>query len=508
MYRVNLLPKCYSLLQTTRVSSTRLAHLSTLRSKLPTSPAPVFPNEPTDVKIKTAAIPGPESIKLIKDLSSMVDAQSVSFFVDFEKSQGNYVVDADGNTLLDVFCHIASLPIGYNHPDYEKALDSDKTLKKHLLQRSALGALPPTDFPKQLRDTILSVAPKGLSQVQMSCGCGSSANENAYKMAFMAYQRKKRNGKPFTEEELSSTMKNSPPGSPELAILSFEGAFHGRTFGCLSTTRAKPIHKLDIPAFPWPKAPFPALKYPLEKYAKENAENEANCLREVDRILTNNSIPVAAIVVEPVQAEGGDNHASPDFFRKLQALTKKHDIAFIVDEVQTGVGATGTFWAHEQWNLPYPPDIVTFAKKMQAAGFYYADDFRVDLPYRIYNTWMGDPLRLLQAHAIIDIIHKNKLIENTKITGEYLLSGLNEITEKYSNLLENSRGVGTFIAVDGKTAEIRDRIIATGRKFGLNMGGCGSRSIRLRPALIFRPEHAKLFLEKFDGTLETVSKQK
>ena len=171
------------------------------------------------------------------------------------------------------------------------------------------------------------------------------------------------------------------PGSPDLSILSFKGGFHGRLFGSLSTTRSKAIHKLDIPSFDWPAVRFPALKYPLAEHAEENAEEEAACLRAVDETLTEwetRGKPVAAVIIEPIQSEGGDFHASPSFFRGLRELTKKRGVYMIVDEVQTGVGATGTFWAHEKWGLDAEnaPDFVTFSKKMQASGFYHKIETR------------------------------------------------------------------------------------------------------------------------------------
>lgn len=96
------------------------------------------------------------------------------------------------------------------------------------------------------------------------------------------------------------------------------------------------------------------------------------------------SKPIAAVIVEPIQAEGGDNHASPAFFNQIRNIAKEHGVAFIVDEVQTGVCATGTFWAHEQWNLDTPPDIVTFAKKMQACGFYHTEEYKA--PHVLQNN--------------------------------------------------------------------------------------------------------------------------
>jgi len=239
-------------------------------------------------------------------------------------------------------------------------------------------------------------------------------------------------------------MRNEEPGSPSLSILSFTGAFHGRLFGALSTTRSKPLHKMDIPAFNWPVAPFPKLKYPLEKFEKENKNEEARCLDEVRKAVKSHPIKVAGLIVEPIQGEGGDNWASPNFFRSLQQICKENEVAFIVDEVQTGVGATGTFWAHEQWNLPSPPDAVTFAKKMQTTGFFHNVQLRPTAGYRNFNTWMGDPHRALQAREIIAEIKEKNLLENVQITGKYLKENLLSLQDKYPSKISNVRGVGTF----------------------------------------------------------------
>lgn len=205
-----------------------------------------------------------------------------------------------------------------------------------LINRPALGNFPSNTWSETLRSGILAVAPKGLNQVFTGMS-GSDANECAYKAAFMYQRRLERGeGAAFTEEEMVSAMNNQKPGSPDLAILSFKKGFHGRLFGSLSTTRSKPIHKLDIPSFNWPQARFPELKYPLEEYATENAAEEAECLSDVERIIKTWQCPVSAVVIEPIQSEGGDFHASPKFFQGLRELTLKHNVLLIVDEVQTG----------------------------------------------------------------------------------------------------------------------------------------------------------------------------
>lgn len=182
----------------------------------------------------------------------------------------------------------------------------------------------------------MRIAPKGLDQVFTALS-GSEANELAFKAAFMYNRRKARGeGAEWSGEEIRTALSNQQPGSPDLVVLSFRNSFHGRGFGSLSATRSKAVHKMDIPSFKWPQASFPKLKYPLHKFEAENEAEEKRCLEEVETLLDNWHCPVAAMIVEPIQSEGGDNHASSNFFQSLQGLTKKRDIVFIVDEVQTG----------------------------------------------------------------------------------------------------------------------------------------------------------------------------
>ena len=201
------------------------------------------------------------------------------------------------------------------------------------------------------------------------------------------------------------------------------------------------------------------------------------------------------MIIEPIQSEGGDNHASPAFFAGLREITKRNNILFIVDEVQTGVGATGKFWAHEHWNLSEPPDMVTFSKKAQTAGYYYRNPaLRPNKPYRLFNTWMGDPARAILFRAIINEIERLNLVENVAMVGDYLYSGLEQLAKQYPDQIQNLRGKGqgTFIAFDNPK---RDEFLVKAKRHGINIGGCGVSAVRLRPMLIFQKHHADILLD-------------
>eukprot|EP00920_Eleutheroschizon_duboscqi_P023605 GHVT01058800.1.p1 GENE.GHVT01058800.1~~GHVT01058800.1.p1 ORF type:complete len:263 (-),score=17.11 GHVT01058800.1:5001-5789(-) len=262
------------------------------------------------------------------------------------------------------------MPIGYNHPALLD-LAGTSAFKSLVMHRTALGLIPPMEFATlvsgfhyflrtttssqsvyepNVQDVLLKVAPPGLNHV-ITMACGSCANENSMKAAFTVAAARRRQGVgrgpwDYSTDEFNSAAENRSPGSSSCSVLSFKGGFHGRTLGALSCTRTKSLYKIDVPAFPWPAVRFPHLRYPLEEHEKQNREEEDECLRQVELALMDSTTksPVAAVIVEPIQAEGGDNHATPYFFQGLRDLTLKHYVTLIVDEVQTGFFATGHTW--------------------------------------------------------------------------------------------------------------------------------------------------------------------
>nr|CAB3219606.1 4-aminobutyrate aminotransferase, mitochondrial-like [Phallusia mammillata] len=481
-----------------------ISQSATKHSRFQHASAAVEPNAPS---VKTE-VPGPNTKNLIQETSKIQSAQAVALFCDFEKSQGNYLVDADENVLLDCFQQISSLPLGYNHPDLLETCNT-AAAQSAMINRPAMAMFPNRDFPALIDKTLLKVAPRGLGQV-ITMACGSCSNENAFKSVFFWYMKKKRGVElpPLGDPAYESCMRNQPPGAPKLSILSFEGAFHGRTLGALSTTHSKPIHKIDVPSFDWPIAPFPRLKYPLEEFERENAAEEARCLEVAEDLVEQwkTKAPVAGLIIEPVQAEGGDFHASGDYFRKLKKMTERQGIAFICDEVQTGMAVTGRWWAHEHFEMEKSPDVVTFAKKMLTGGYYFSDEIRWDIGYRVFNTWMGDPVKLHLLEKTLKVVNRDNLVEQAGKTGKHLIGGLKQLEKLHPGVANGSRGLGTFSAIDILGEGIRDKVHKQLLQKGVLAGVCGAATMRFRPCLLFTPTHADMLVDNLDQAIRDVKK--
>lgn len=457
--------------------------------------------EPNAPNIQTE-IPGPKSRQLMKELSAVQNVGAVQFFVDYDKSYGNYLVDVDGNIMLDLYTQIASIPIGYNHPSLLEAVKNEDNMYA-FVNRPALAVFPPSDWVKRLQASLVAVAPPGLTEVQ-TMACGACSIEHGQKAMFIAYQRKMRGGRPPSQEELQTCIRNQAPGSPDLCVLSFKHAFHGRTMGALAITHSKPIHKLDFPVPDWPMASFPILKYPLEDYVRENQIEEKRCLEEVEDLIEKwgkKKRPVVGVVIEPMQAEGGDNFASAEFFQGLQDICLKNEVSLCIDEVQTGCGTTGKFWAHEHFNLREAPDIVAFSKKMLTGGFYYKAEYRPQEALRIFNTWIGDPSKVILLEAVVKVIKQQNLLSRVNEVGKHLWSGLHDLEKKYPDVLSRIRGLGTYGSIDLPSTESRDKVISQLRANGVHTGGCGDKSIRFRPTLTLYKHHVDIFLDRFNSVL-------
>jgi 4-aminobutyrate aminotransferase/(S)-3-amino-2-methylpropionate transaminase len=374
------------------------------------------------------------------------------------------------------------------------AFKSDKYFG-NLNQRAAAALNPPIEFVSQVQRVLLPVAPKGLTEVFNSCGCGSGSNENAMKAAFLWHHTQKK-GLDYTPEELATCMINKAPGSPDLAFMSFSNSYHGRSLGGLSCSNCPTTWKTELPTFKWPVAPFPKLQYPLEDYVKENAAEEAKCLAAARAILTDPKSKVAGVIIEAVQVPGGVYYASPSFYRQLAQLCKESVTALIVDEVNSGCGVTGKMWAHEHYDIT--PDIVTFANRTQTSGFFSKPEFRPSQAYMLYNTWMGDPLRLQQLGEIMKVVNKNSLLPQAGNVGEYLRKHLAQLQNKHGKISQ-IRGLGLLTAFDHPEPwKFCKDLLAQ----GVFVNVVNDTSVALSPSLTFDASHADIFLNAAEAALK------
>lgn len=431
-------------------------------------------------------IPGPRSRELMARGAFDMQAFYRAMVFDDVASQGTSLVDVDGNVFLDLFSSFALGALGYNHPRVLAAARSDE-MARALANPSSTPFLTTESWIRFTETVERRYAPKGMAKMFCVDGGGEGV-EAALKAAFVVFGEKRRaaskqpkNPLELGADALARVMDNA---GTDAVVVSFAGAFHGRGLGPLSATHSKPIHKADLPAFPWPQVPFPASRWPLDRYADDNARAEAESLRELERVLDAYAGRVAAVLVEPVQSEGGDRHASPAFFQAVQRLAKRAGAAFVLDEVQTGVAISGTWWCHEQLALPTPPDLVTFGKKMQLGGFFASPEYAISQFGRMYQTRNGDRARGLLAMAIFEAIEAEDLLRNVRETGAYFLSRLQELSEAHPALITDARGKGFLLAFDLPTPALRDEFLKRCQRRAVFATYTGTRSVRLRPHLV------------------------
>jgi 4-aminobutyrate aminotransferase/(S)-3-amino-2-methylpropionate transaminase len=437
------------------------------------------------------------------------DMQSIyrALIVDDERSSGCYVVDVDDNVFLDVFANFALGALGYNHPRVLETARSDAFVR---------AAANPTSTPfvttaawfaflEAIEDRY---APPGMAKI-FCVDAGGEGVESALKAAFIVHGGRRRvaAGLPadplaLPQADLSAMLDNAGTDS---VVVSFDGAFHGRGLGPLSATHSKPIHKADLPAFPWPMAPFPANRFPLQRFVEQNARAEEQALAALERVLDAHAGKVAAIVVEPIQSEGGDRHASAGFFRSVQDLAARAGAAFVLDEVQTGAGTTGTLWAHEQFQLPRAPDLMAFGKKMQMGGFFATAAYDISQFGRMYQTRNGDRARAMLALAILETIDKGDLLANVRTSGARFLAGLEDLATRYPSLVSDPRGRGFLLAFDLPTPAVRDDFLRRALRRGVFASYTGVRSVRLRPHLITGAPEVDEALGVFDAVLKELA---
>jgi 4-aminobutyrate aminotransferase/(S)-3-amino-2-methylpropionate transaminase len=448
-------------------------------------------------------LPGPRARAEMARGAFDMQSRYRAFVMDDAASRGTSIVDVDGNVFLDLFANFALGALGYNHPALLRVASSPGFARAAVNPTSTPFVTTPAwfDFVETMEQRY---APRGMAK--MFCvDAGGEGVEAALKAAFIVHAERRRRaaGQPenpllLPEGELARVLDNA---GTDAVVVAFSGAFHGRGLGPLSATHSKPIHKADLPCFPWPMGPFPANRFPLAEHAEDNARAEAEALSAFDAILEKHAGRVAAVIVEPLQSEGGDRHASAAFFRGVQARAGQAGAAFVMDEVQTGAGMSGTLWMHEQLELPRPPDLCTFGKKMQMGGFFATADYDVAQFGRMYQTRNGDRARALLGLATLRTIDEERLLENVRATGGYFLARLEELAQRHPALVTEARGRGFLLAFDLPSTKVRDDFLARALRRGVFATYTGTRTVRLRPHLITSRADVDEAVAVFDAVL-------
>jgi L-lysine 6-transaminase len=405
-------------------------------------------------------------------IRSHMIADGFAIVFDLEKSYGSYVYDSRTNrTLLDYFTFFASGALGLNHPK----LRNPSFLKK--LGKIAINKPSNSDaYTVELAEFVESfarLAQPAYLPYAFFIDSGTLGNENALKAAF-DWKIRKNFKKGYTREMGTK-------------VIHFRQAFHGRSGYTLSLTNTDPVKIKHFPKFTWPRIHNPILTFPLTSECLERVQQEeAMAIRQIKQAIYENTDDIAALIIEPIQAEGGDNYFRKEFFIELRTICSEEEIMFIFDEVQTGVGITGKMWAHEYY---VEPDMMSFGKKMQVCGFVCSK--RIDdvvenvfhMPNRINSTFGGNLVDMVRAARILEIIQEEDLVENARVVGAYLLKNIITVQHEFPSIINNARGLGLFCAMNLDTKEHLEILKTKAYEKGLILIGCGERTIRFRPPL-------------------------
>jgi L-lysine 6-transaminase len=406
-------------------------------------------------------------------LARHVLTDGMKLVLDLRHSRGSRLLDArTGQHYLDMYTFFASAPLGLNPPGIADDPTFMAELAEIAVNKPANPDMYSTDYAEFVDTFVRVLGDPALPHLFFIEG-GALAVENALKVAFDWKSR-----------------KNEAAGlDPNLGtqIMHLTRAFHGRSGYTLSLTNTEPNKTDRFPKFNWPRIDVPAIVHPLSDHLDEVIAAEEHALRQAERAFAENPHDIAAFIAEPIQGEGGDNHMRPEFLQAMLRLVHSHDALFILDEVQTGVGTTGTAWAYQQ--LGIQPDVIAFSKKAQVGGIMAGG--RVDevpdnvftVSGRINSTWGGGLVDMVRSRRMLEIIESEGLIEQAGPKGGQLVAGLEELRDD-TGLISNVRGRGLFVAFDLETRDERDAVVADLRTAErVIVLPCGERSIRFRPAL-------------------------
>jgi L-lysine 6-transaminase len=421
----------------------------------------------------------PDQVKQTLKKHILADGYDLTY--DMEKSNGAYIYDSKYNRkLLDFFTCFASVPLGYNHPK----MVNDEAFKHNLLLAALANPSNSDVYTQQYAEFVNTFSrvgiPNYLPHAFFVAG-GALAIENALKVAM--------------DWKVQKNFAKGYKGEKGFKVIHFEKAFHGRSGYTLSLTNTLPDKTKWFAKFDWPRVSTPQLKFPLsEANLKTAEETEAASLAQIKQAFADNKDDVCAIIIEPIQSEGGDNHIREEFLIQLRQLADENEAFLIYDEVQTGVGLTGKFWCHQHFSEKARPDIVAFGKKMQVCGILVGN--KVDeipgnvfnVPSRINSTWGGNLVDMVRSTQILNIVEEDNLCENAANVGEYLKNQLHELATKYDQM-SNVRGRGLLCSFDFPDKDMRNKFVEKGIAENVMFLGCGNQTIRFRPALCIEKQH-------------------
>ena len=396
---------------------------------------------------------------------------------------GPFCTDVDGNVLLDFTCHVASAPLGYNHPRLRERLaefdvvDPLKTAGQDFY--AGIGALDGESLPgpTELMERLVElVEPYGLDTVFLS-NSGAEAVENAIKICH-----------------------DARPGASY--GVTFTGAFHGRTLGALSFNRSKAVHRRGFPELAGVvEVPFcddrtcTAVTCSCGFFP----DGGASTLRRKLAASGGNVDPddVAFVLLEPVQGEGGYRLPSEAFAEEVADLCATHGIPLVADEIQTGLGRTGSWWASDHY--AFEPDVVTAAKGLRVGATVAAEETFPDETGRLSSTWgAGDLLASFVGATTIDVVREAGLLDVAARRGERLVERLRAIDSPH---VQDVRGLGLLVAVEFDAKARRDAALEAAFERGLLLLPCGVRTLRVLPPLDVTEREVALGVDLFAEAL-------
>lgn len=417
----------------------------------------------------------PKNVRSTLKKHLLIDGYDI--VLDLQKSRGLYLHDSITDTkYLDFFTFFASNPLGMNHERMAGDADFVNKLGQIAINKPSNSDIY-TEEMAHFVETFSRVGIPDYLPYTFFVSGGALAVENALKVAF--------------DWKVQKNFKKGYQSEKGQKVLHLKQAFHGRSGYTLSLTNTDPKKVKYFPKFDWPRMDNPTVRFPLtDENIRDAEEREKKALDQARNFFETYEDEIACIILEPIQGEGGDNHFRKEFHLGLRNLADEFEALLIYDEVQTGIGLTGKFWAHEYY---VKPDIIAFGKKAQVCGILASD--RIDdietncfhVSSRINSTWGGNLVDMVRFERILEVIEEERLVDHAAKTGEYLKQQITAWSDEFDEI-SNPRGKGLFCAIDLPDTETRDALRKECLENHLMILGCGAKTIRFRPPLTVQKE--------------------